>query len=126
MYGLLLRQLDFPCVALHSLMSQVKSVCCKAASVSLCVCLARAGSEVSLASQVQVRTSETPGCYRRGQQVRRTHAVIYAVYTSCAKLCGCWPVPRLSHTSIHRYASLRVRHHIHQNCIRTGDLSKSV
>jgi len=25
-YGLLLRQLDFPCVALHSLMSQVKSV----------------------------------------------------------------------------------------------------
>ena len=94
--------------------------------MSVCVCLARAGSEVSLASQVQVGTSEDPGCYRRGQQVRRTHAVMYTVYTSCAKLCGCWPVPRLSHTSIHTCASLGMRLHIHQDCIRTGDLSKSV
>ena len=54
----------------------------EASSMSVFVCLARAGSEVSLASQVQVRTSEDPGCYRCGQQVRRMHAVMYAIYTS--------------------------------------------
>ena len=50
---------------------------------------------------------------------------MYAVYTSCAKLCGCWVVPRLSYTSIPR-CSLGIRLLIHKDCIRMGDLSKSV
>ena len=72
----------------------------EAGSVSVFVCFARAGSEISLASQLQVRTSEDSGCYRRSQQVRRMHAVMYTLvhttHSIVAKLCGSWLVPGLN------------------------------
>ncbi len=74
-YSLLLKHLDYPCVALHSLMSQVQCstnpppVCTRYLVVSL-------GAKASFTSQVQVGSSQNSCGYGRCKQVSERNAVV--------------------------------------------------